>query len=110
MTGSRSDKRVSAETSINSGFKIAGIPSLGGPPERISEKSTEWIEKSVFGHSRSHRDGSAMAVAAVPAITNENSVAIVSEVLICSPLAKNRIIRLKIHLPNHPLTRCAPAR
>ena len=36
---------------MNFGSSIEGIPSLGGPPDRISLKSTDELLKSVIGHS-----------------------------------------------------------
>ena len=51
MTGSVSARSVISATGTNLGSSIEGMPSLGGPPLMISLKSTECLEKSVFGHS-----------------------------------------------------------
>ena len=61
MTGSLGDNRVSFSAAMNSGSIKAGIPSFGGPPDMISERSTEWMEKSVRGHSDRHFAGFAFA-------------------------------------------------
>ena len=44
-----------------------GMPSLGGPPEMISEYSTDFLLKSVAGHSNFQNSGLAEAAAAVKA-------------------------------------------
>jgi hypothetical protein len=42
----------SASAPTKLGRSIAGMPSLGGPPDSFSASSTVRLEKSVFGHSR----------------------------------------------------------
>src|SRR3989304_9972756 len=52
MTGSRAPSQVRAICAeTNCGRAIAGMPSLGGPPDSISDSSTVRREKSVLGQS-----------------------------------------------------------
>jgi hypothetical protein len=52
-----------SSTGVKTGRSIAGMPSFGGPPERISRYSIEVLVKSVFGHSPRQRSGLADAPA-----------------------------------------------
>src|SRR5919106_4837230 len=60
MTGSCGSRSVISATGLNLGSSIGGMPSLGGPPEMISAKSTERFEKSVFQPSARHVPGDAV--------------------------------------------------
>ena len=63
ITGSRGLSQPSAaSTPTNSGLSIARIPSLGGPPDMISDKGTLCFPKSVF-HSEVSKGGRSGAVA-----------------------------------------------
>ena len=54
----------------NTGSSIAGMPSLGGPPEMMSFRSMLNFEKSVFGHSERQKAGLACAGAAAARSTS----------------------------------------
>ncbi len=49
---------------------MAGIPSLGGPPETISSSGTVWLEKSVRHSPRDWADAGAAAMSAVAKIVD----------------------------------------
>src|SRR5262249_43643789 len=57
----------------NRGASIEGIPSFGGPPERISANGTLCREKSVRGHSERQLVGSASAVPRQTAVAAPSS-------------------------------------
>ena len=63
VASGRSEIGISA-WGTNFGRSIGGMPSFGGPPERISENSTEVFEKSVSGQDALQNAGSASAGAA----------------------------------------------
>ena len=56
-TGSWGARWSASATGTNLGSSIEGMPSFGGPPLRISARSTLALEKSVRGHSARQRSG-----------------------------------------------------
>ena len=51
-----------SSTGTNFGLSMAGMPSLPTPPDLISPRSTDCLEKSVSGHWSFHSTGLAIAV------------------------------------------------
>src|SRR3990172_8039559 len=66
MTGSLAERSLISPMGLNSGLSIEGMPSFGGPPERISCQPIRDLLKSVLLQpSCFQRAGSALATDAV---------------------------------------------
>ena len=63
MTGSVSARSSISEAATKTGSSIEGMPSLGGPPDMISSKEIDDLEKSVSPHSNNQPDGASRAIA-----------------------------------------------
>jgi len=76
---------VTSAAGTNRGSSIEGMPSFGGPPDRISEKSTDVLEKSVFVYS--HFQDIGMSAARADAANRTNTATMAPRK---NPLASHR--------------------
>tara|TARA_B100000315_G_scaffold67247_1_gene61072 strand:+ start:439 stop:930 length:492 start_codon:yes stop_codon:yes gene_type:complete len=110
-TGSFGFNHLSAfENSTKEGLSIEGMPSFGGPPERISEKSIEDFSKLVFFHSDFQSNGSAPEVCKnlieinpIKTINNDEKIKVFQELNIFHAIPKRYFKNIRLLIIAHVL-------